>query len=194
MLGGIALGRVMRRLTLPDAALYPLQALAGAGIVYGLAAVLHGSGFLAVFVAGIMVGDLRAPYKYEVEHVTSALASLGEIVVFVALGLTIDLGSLDLQDIWLDGIVIAAALTFLVRPLVVAALLSRADLAAGREGVHLVGGHARSGADPAGRVRAAGRRRAGAAHLRDRVRGGDVLGAGAGLAGAAPWPGWPACR
>jgi len=133
VLGGIALGHVMRRLTLPDEALYPLQVLAGAGIVYGLAAVLHGSGFLAVFVAGIMVGDLRAPYKYEVEHVTGALASLGEIVVFVALGLTIDLGTLDLQDIWLDGIVIAAALTFLVRPLVVATFLSRADLNRGEK-------------------------------------------------------------
>ena len=133
IVGGLLLGRAMRKLTLPDAALYPLQALAGAGIVYGLAAVLDGSGFLAVFVAGVMVGDLRAPYKYEVEHVTSALASLGEIVVFVALGLTIDLGSLDLQDIWLDGIIIAAALTFLVRPLVVAAMLSRADLGRGEK-------------------------------------------------------------
>jgi potassium/hydrogen antiporter len=131
--GGLLLGRAMRRLTLPDEALYPLQALAGAGIVYGLAGALHGSGFLAVFVAGVLVGDVRAPYKYEIEHVTSVLASLGEIVVFVALGLTIDIGSLDLRNVWLDGLVIAAALTFLVRPLVVVAMLSRADLRAGEK-------------------------------------------------------------
>jgi potassium/hydrogen antiporter len=133
VLGGALLGRAMRRVSLPDEALYPLLTLAGAGIVYGLAAVAHGSGFLAVFVAGIMVGDLRAPYKHEVEHVTSVLASLGEIVVFVALGLTIDVGSLGLHDVWLDGIVIAAVLTFLVRPAVVAAMLGPADLRLGEK-------------------------------------------------------------
>ncbi len=133
VLGGLVLGRAMRRVTLPDEALYPLLTLAGAGIVYGVAAVAHGSGFLAVFVAGIMVGDLRAPYKHEVEHVTSVLASLGEIVVFVALGLTIDLGSLGLENVWLDGLVIAAVLTFAVRPLVVAAMLGPADLRRGEK-------------------------------------------------------------
>ena len=60
--------------------------------MYGLASVLHGSGFLAVFVTGVLIADLRAPYKAEIEHFHKALASLGEIVVFVALGLTIDLG------------------------------------------------------------------------------------------------------
>src|SRR5947209_106595 len=133
LVGGVLLGRAMRRITLPDEALYPLQTLAGAGIVYGLAAVAHGSGFLAVFVAGIMVGDLRAPYKYEIEHVTSVLASLGEIVVFVALGLTIDIGTLGLQNVWLDGLLIAAVLTFAVRPVVVAAMLAPADLRRGEK-------------------------------------------------------------
>jgi cell volume regulation protein A len=86
-----------------------------------------------VFVAGIMVGDLRAPYKHEVEHVTSVLASLGEIVVFVALGLTIDIGALGLRNVWLDGLVIAAVLTFAVRPVVVAAMLGPADLRRGEK-------------------------------------------------------------
>ena len=61
--GGLALGAAMRRISLPNDALYPLQTLASAGVVYGLASVAHGSGFLAVFVAGIVVGDVRAPYK-----------------------------------------------------------------------------------------------------------------------------------
>ena len=103
VIGGLALRRAMRDLTLPDSALYPLLTLSAAGIVYGLASVLHGSGFLAVFVTGVLIADLRAPYKAEIEHFHKALASLGEIVVFVALGLTIDLGSLDLRSVWLDG-------------------------------------------------------------------------------------------
>jgi len=101
--------------------------------VYGLASVLHGSGFLAVFVTGVLIADLRAPYKAEIEHFHKALASLGEIVVFVALGLTIDLGSLDLRSVWLDGLAVAVLLTFVARPLVVTALLARARLTRGEK-------------------------------------------------------------
>ena len=133
VIGGLALGRAMRDLTLPDSALYPLLTLSAAGIVYGLASVLHGSGFLAVFVTGVLIADLRAPYKAEIEHFHKALASLGEIVVFVALGLTIDLGSLDLRSVWLDGLAVAVLLTFVARPLVVAALLARARLTRGEK-------------------------------------------------------------
>ncbi|HVI20342.1 MAG TPA: cation:proton antiporter, partial [Gaiellales bacterium] len=133
VIGGLALGRAMRDLMLPDSALYPLLTLSAAGIVYGLASVLHGSGFLAVFVTGVLIADLRAPYKAEIEHFHKALASLGEIVVFVALGLTIDLGSLDLRSVWLDGLAVAVLLTFLARPAVVAALLARAHLTRGEK-------------------------------------------------------------
>jgi cell volume regulation protein A len=133
VIGGLALGRAMRDLMLPDSALYPLLTLSAAGIVYGLASVLHGSGFLAVFVTGVLIADLRAPYKAEIEHFHKALASLGEIVVFVALGLTIDLGSLDLRSVWLDGLAVAVLLTFVARPLVVAALLARARLTRGEK-------------------------------------------------------------
>ncbi len=133
VIGGLALGRAMRDLMLPDSALYPLLTLSAAGIVYGLASVLHGSGFLAVFVTGVLIADLRAPYKAEIEHFHNALASLGEIVVFVALGLTIDLGSLDLRSVWLDGLAVAVLLTFVARPLVVAALLARARLTRGEK-------------------------------------------------------------
>ena len=42
----------------------------------------HGSGFLAVFIAGIILGDIRAPYKGEIERFHSSQASLGEIVAF----------------------------------------------------------------------------------------------------------------
>jgi cell volume regulation protein A len=133
VIGGLALGRAMRDLMLPDSALYPLLTLSAAGIVYGLASVLHGSGFLAVFVTGVLIADLRAPYKAEIEHFHKALASLGEIVVFVALGLTIDLGSLDLRSVWLDGLAVAVLLTFVARPLVVTALLARARLTRGEK-------------------------------------------------------------
>ncbi|MGH3593140.1 MAG: cation:proton antiporter, partial [Pseudonocardiaceae bacterium] len=86
---GYALSVAMRRVPLPSGALYPLRTLLGAGAIYGLANLAHGSGFLAVFVAGILVGDLRAPYKAEIERFHSSLASLAEIVAFAMLGLTV---------------------------------------------------------------------------------------------------------
>ena len=76
MIVGLAVGlagawlliRVLRRVTLTNEALYPLRTLAAAGVIYGSAAVLHGSGFIAVFVAGLLVGDERFPYKGEIER------------------------------------------------------------------------------------------------------------------------------
>ncbi len=121
--GGLALGAVMRRVSLPNDALYPLQTLASAGVIYGLASVAHGSGFLAVFVAGIVVGDVRAPYKGEIRRFHGSLASIGEISVFVALGLTVSLQELFSDNRWLEGIALAAVISFVVRPLVVGVLL-----------------------------------------------------------------------
>ena len=128
--GGYLLLLAIRRLTLPSPALYPLRTLAAAGVIYGAASVLHGSGFLAVFVAGLIVGDERAPYQDEVESFFTSLASLAEVVVFVAFGLTIHLTGFS-ASIWVDGIVLAVVVALVARPLVVGALLLPADLRVG---------------------------------------------------------------
>jgi cell volume regulation protein A len=123
LLGGRALLLLMRHVALPSEALYPVRALLGAGALFGVASVLHGSGFLAVFVAGVVLGDERAPYKREIEHFHGALASLGEVVAFVFLGLTIDLSVLGQSDVWLPGLVLGLLLAVVVRPLLAAPLL-----------------------------------------------------------------------
>jgi cell volume regulation protein A len=120
--GGLLEARLLRRLALPSAGLYTVRTLALAGIVYGVATIAHGSGFLAVFVAGVLVGDVEAPFKGEIEVFQEGLAALAEIVVFVALGLTIDLGGLT-ADRWLEGIAVAAFLALVARPLPTGALL-----------------------------------------------------------------------
>jgi potassium/hydrogen antiporter len=118
----------LRRVVLPDPALYPLRTLAFAGAIYGVATVAHGSGFLAVYVAGILVGDSEIPAKRTIERFNTSLASLAEIVVFVALGLTIDLTELGANHRWLDGLVLAAVLAVVARPLAVGPLLIPARL------------------------------------------------------------------
>jgi len=121
--GGLALLWFMRRVPLPSEGLYALRVLAGALVIYGAATAARGSGFLAVFAAGIIIGDERAPYKREIARFHSALASLAEVVAFVMLGLTIDLRSLSQAWAWLIGLVLAALLAFVVRPLLAGALL-----------------------------------------------------------------------
>jgi cell volume regulation protein A len=128
VLGGVLLIWLTRRVPLGDATVYPLAAAAFAGIVFGATAVVHGSGFLAVFVAGIVYGDAVAPHKGEIERFHSTLASLAEVVAFVALGITIDLSFIGAEGLWVDGIVLGVLLGFAIRPLVVAALLLPARL------------------------------------------------------------------
>jgi potassium/hydrogen antiporter len=86
--------------------------------------VAHGSGFLAVFVAGLLISEVRAPFKGEIENFHKSLASLGEIAVFAVLGLTIHLSDLSPTSVWLDGLLIALLLAFVIRPIVVAPLLA----------------------------------------------------------------------
>lgn len=120
--GGYALMRLMR-LPLPNEALYPIRTIALALLIYGVATVCHGSGFLAVFLAGILIGDERAPYKREIERFAGALSSLGEIVVFTVLGLTISVHDvLHGDELW-TGLALAALMIFVVRPVLVGLLL-----------------------------------------------------------------------
>jgi potassium/hydrogen antiporter len=110
----------LRRMHLSNPALYPLRSLAAAGLIYGAAAVAHGSGFLAVFVAGILIGDAHYPRRNDVERFHTTLASLAEVVVFVALGLSVN--RVSLSPVWTDGILIALLLV-LARPVAIAPLL-----------------------------------------------------------------------
>ena len=123
VIGGVALAWAVRRIPFPDRSLYPLAVLLAAGVVYGVAGVAHGSGFLAVFVAGIVVGDVRFGARREVHDFNSAVSDLSELAVFVALGLTVNLAFITDEGLWWRGIVLAALLGFVVRPLVVGAIL-----------------------------------------------------------------------
>jgi cell volume regulation protein A len=114
--GGLALLAFMRRVPLPSEGLYSPRVLASVLAIFGLATVAQGSGFLAVLVAGILIGDEPAPYKREIERFHSSLASLAEIVAFVMLGLTMRLSQLASASAWSDGLALAALLAFVIRP------------------------------------------------------------------------------
>jgi potassium/hydrogen antiporter len=122
LLGAAAL-RPLLRFSLPNAGLYPLRTLAAAGVIYGAASTAHGSGFLAVFVAGVLLGDVEVPFREEIERFHTSLASLAEVVVFVALGLTVDITDLLSSAHLLEGLALALILAFVARPLAAGPLL-----------------------------------------------------------------------
>jgi potassium/hydrogen antiporter len=122
LVGAVAL-RPLLRFSLPTPALYPLRTLAAAGVIYGAAAAAHGSGFLAVFVAGVALGDADVPLRDQIERFHTSLASLAEVVVFVALGLTIDLTELLTSRWLLEGLALAVILAVVARPLAIGPLL-----------------------------------------------------------------------
>ena len=133
-IGGFTLVLMLRHIRIPDRSLYPLAVLLGAAAIYGVGATLHGSGFLAAFVAGIIVGDFRYPERQEVRTFNSAVADLGELATFIALGITIDLGLIFDADLWWQGLLLAAITGFVIRPLVVGPLLVPMDLNWGERG------------------------------------------------------------
>jgi cell volume regulation protein A len=132
---GVAFGLVAARLVLPalrrlrlsSEELHPVLVLLLALVLYGVTSLADGSGFLAVFILGLLLADAPVLYKPQIERFSASLAGLAEIVVFMALGLTIDLGSIP-GHTWLDGLVLVLVLALVARPLTVALTLTPFDL------------------------------------------------------------------
>jgi cell volume regulation protein A len=116
--GGQALVWLIRWPSLGGAGQRPIASAAAAVAIYGIAAAADGSGFLAVFIAGIFLGDEPFPHKIQVERFHSSLASLGEIAAFISLGLTLDLHVLAQTSTWAPGLAMGAVVAFVARPLV----------------------------------------------------------------------------
>jgi cell volume regulation protein A len=128
IVAGMLLLRVNNHASLPSRSLYPLLTLACALTIYGGTALVHGSGFLAVFVAGLIAGSADFVAKRETERFHAALANLAEIVVFVALGLTVTLADVWRWNVGGYALVLAVVLALVARPAVVLALLAPARL------------------------------------------------------------------
>ncbi len=117
--GGLGLRWLMRHVLLSSAALHMAVTVGAALVVYSAGALAHGSGFLAVFVAGILVGDVRAPFTRDVRGFSAGVANLGEIVTFTVLGLAVDWRQVVAPDVLVPGVVLAVVLTVILRPALV---------------------------------------------------------------------------
>jgi potassium/hydrogen antiporter len=120
---GLLVGRggawVMSRAALPSAGLYPLAVLAFTVLAYGGAQVLHASGFVAVYLAALVLGNADLPHRAATKSFAEGVGWLAQIGLFVMLGL---LASPHRMEWWHVGFALAAGaiLTFVARPVVVA--------------------------------------------------------------------------
>ena len=118
--GGYLLLWLLRR-NWVHAPLYPVLALSGALLLFGAAQTLGASGFLAVYLAGAIIGVNESRAANSVTHFFEPLGWLAQISLFLMLGLLVSPHEL-LANIW-AGLAIAAVLIFLARPAAVAACL-----------------------------------------------------------------------
>jgi potassium/hydrogen antiporter len=121
---GVAVGFgarwAIRNVDLPTPGLYPVASVATAGLAYGLAEVAHGSGFLAVYLTALILGTGSTPARLTVLSFHQGLSWVSQIALFFLLGLLVFPS--QLADVAGDGILLAAALMLVARP--VAALLA----------------------------------------------------------------------
>jgi cell volume regulation protein A len=112
----------MRQVRLPSAGLYPVASIATAALAYGAADTLHGSGFLAVYLAGLVLGTASTPARRTIVTFHEGMAWVAQLGLFLTLGLLVFPG--ELGDIWVEGTAIALATAVVARPL--AALVATA--------------------------------------------------------------------
>ena len=124
-LAGWGIGRgsrwVLTRLGLVAGGLYPVLTLAVAMLAYAIPTLFHGSGFLSVYVAAVVLGDGDLPYRPGLRRVHDALAWLGQIVMFIVLGLLVF--PTRLLDVAAVGTGLGLFLAIVARPVAVGLVL-----------------------------------------------------------------------
>ncbi|MAX52475.1 MAG: potassium/proton antiporter [Methylophaga sp.] len=116
LLGGWLVKRLLARLELMPG-LYSLLALALGFSIFGLASWMGGSGFLAIYLCGLMIGSENTRQLQHILPVYDGLAWLSQIGLFLVLGLLVT--PTELMEYALPSLVIALALIFIARPLAV---------------------------------------------------------------------------
>ncbi len=104
----------LQRVKLPSAGLYPVASLSFAALSYGLADVLHGSGFLAVYITGLAIGSSPSPGQRTIATFHDGLAWVAQLVLFLVLGLLVfpdNLGSVAV-----NGTLLALIVAVVARP------------------------------------------------------------------------------
>lgn len=124
-LAGLSVGwvavKVINRIQLEASGLYPVMVAAFGLLAFGTAANFGGSGFLSIFIAGVIIGNSRFVFQRSTFLFHDGMAWLSQITMFVVLGLLVD--PLSLLEVWLEGLMVALVLVLVARPVAVAPVL-----------------------------------------------------------------------
>ncbi|WP_018922831.1 potassium/proton antiporter [Salsuginibacillus kocurii] len=123
LLLGLMLGKVasasINRINLDSSGLYPIFSVAFALLTYSITAFLEGSGFLAVYVAALVIGNSELTYRYAIFQFNEGFAWMAQISMFIILGLLVFPGQLFTLDVIINGVLLSVVLMFLARPIAV---------------------------------------------------------------------------
>lgn len=97
--------------------LYPVFMIGVIFFIYSAANLLGGNGFLAVFLSGVMMGNLSLAGKRMILIVFDGFAWLMQIVLFITLGLLVNPS--EIPQVWVMGLVVSLFLIFVARPIAV---------------------------------------------------------------------------
>ncbi len=124
LVGGLAIGgalgwvgfQLLRRVALPSSGLYPLAILGWAVLAYGVASFAHTSGFAAVYVCALLLGNAQLPHRAATRSFVEGVGWMAQIGLFVMLGLLAAPHRVNLLTV---GVALAAGsfLTLVARPL-----------------------------------------------------------------------------
>jgi potassium/hydrogen antiporter len=117
---GVATRWGFRRADLPTPGLYPVASIAAAALAYGVPEAVGGSGFLSVYITGLVLGTGPVPARRTVVAFHQGVSWVAQIALFFLLGLLVFPS--ELGDVALEGLLLSAVLIFVARP--VAAMLA----------------------------------------------------------------------
>ena len=121
LLAGFGGAWLMRRAALPASGLYPIAVLTLTFLSYGAAAFAHASGFAAVYVAALVLGNSELPHRGATRSFAEGVAWLAQIGLFVMLGLLLSPGKIEWGVTIGHALVAGLVLTVLARPISVVA-------------------------------------------------------------------------
>ena len=116
-MSGIALVWIVNHINLPNASLYPVLVLSSILIIFTFTDLLKGNGYLAVYVAGLVVGNNKLSYRRETNTFFQGITWLLQIVMFLTLGLLAT--PTDMIEVLLVAVAIGLFMMFVARPMAI---------------------------------------------------------------------------